>query len=157
MDKTHSQTSKYPRLWQDLPHALPTIWLYRRNMFDRYVSTQVAASTRVYSSLPNEEVPTVQPIALDRLEVTRAFLEWEQQDLLRKLFINVLDMSYEDLVADFDGQIRKAQEFLGVHVESVRPRIVKQMQVSVRSLVVNYAEIAKEFRGTRFERHFEYD
>jgi Sulfotransferase family len=55
-----------------------------------------------------------------------------------------IELFYEDLVADFDGEMSRVQAFLGVERRKVVPLTYRQSYLPLSAAISNYAEIEEE-------------
>jgi hypothetical protein len=67
----------------------------------------------------------------------------------------IIDLTYESLVADYVGEMRRILDILGVRHEEVKPNTQKQSSKSLSESITNYFELKEKFRGTEWETFFE--
>jgi hypothetical protein len=82
---------------------------------------------------------------LDRAERTRA--------LFRHL--PILELSYENLCADFSGSFDRVCKFLGASSQILVPRTIKQENRSLREAIVNYDRLKLVFAMSKYRRYFD--
>ncbi|HSI52881.1 MAG TPA: Stf0 family sulfotransferase [Ramlibacter sp.] len=95
------------------------IWIRRRDRLGQAISQAVAMRTNVWSSEdsrfdrnPKVEVHPYECVAALHV-VTRDDAGWET--LIRQAGLNVHEVWYEDLVADYEGEGRRVLKFLGLN------------------------------------------
>lgn len=99
------------------------IWIRRRDRLAQAVSHAVAAKTNVWSSedsrFQKEPDITVHPYAcVNALNIiSREDFGWEQ--LLPAAKLQALEVWYEDLVADYDAQMKRVMDWLGLDIASI--------------------------------------
>lgn len=66
-----------------------------------------------------------------------------------------IDLLYEDLAHDYENEIRRVQNFLGVEYEILCPSTYKQSSQSLSQEISNYFELKEKFQDTPWESFFE--
>lgn len=134
------------------------IHIKRRNILKTYLSQKRVTQTKGrWSNLSGveEENP---PIFLDYEGCLKAFTgtrEWEREyDTFFKDH-HKLDVLYENLSSDYESEMKRIQEFLGVDYQVVRPLTYKQIHQPLSRAISNYFELKERFRGTSWEEFFE--
>jgi len=138
---------------------LKIIHLKRKNRLAVELSRKIADLTDKWSSSQKgggkNEVP---PVKLDIEDCRNKFEEtknYEQTfDALFKEH-DVLEVIYEEMVADQKGQLERLHEWLGVAV--IHPEVVTKKQSSgkLKDRIENYGELKSAFRGSEWEHLFE--
>jgi hypothetical protein len=113
----------------------------------RWKDISGADDTRQRVVLPYEE-------CLNAFETTRA---WEAEHDALFPPHRRLDVSYERLCADYGGESRRMQTFLGVEFEPIQPLTHKQTRSRLRDGIANYDDLKERFRGTPWEHFFDDD
>lgn len=148
----HAREAPFAAVWDHLARQkdLRVIHIKRRNILAQYLSLQVAHRTNVWSTT-QRSAQAPEPIRLDPEECRKHFA-WVRklEDEADAHFANhpVLQVSYEALLADRQGEMGRVQRFLGVPEEEVRSRTVRQRTVPLRAAIANHDELAAAFAGT---------
>ena len=145
------------RHWIRDNQDLKIVHLTRENLLKRYASEVIATKiTKVFNTWYEPPPPT--RITLSAEECEREFAHAEhQKDRYTKLFSKheVLNLTYEELLADRDLKLAEVQAFLGVEPAEMKTRMKKLNPDSLAELLENYDELRHHFKGTRYEAFFE--
>ena len=134
---------------------MPTIVLYRTNMFDQYVSLQRAEQSRQWQVYEGADVPAYTPMQLDFDDVKRFFNKNRKLRFPPKIrWKRSMIISYEQLTQHTDAAVRRALKFIGVSQIDLKPTTVKT-GVPVQEAVVNYDELRQQFSPTRWKKFFQ--
>lgn len=155
----HAREGALRRVWPWLKECegLKIIHLRRANVLRAHLSLCRAQVTGRWIDFDGSGVDEG-PLHLDpqecreAFEMTRAW-ETEAEDHLQGC--DLLDVLYEDLVNDFDSEMRRIQSFLGVEARKLKPRTHKQATASLREAIANYDELSQEFANTQWQQFFE--
>lgn len=156
----HAQSPKWRPIWHYLKDQrnIRVVHVKRKNLLRTHLSFELAQRTGRYrSSSPGASSPPPD-LRLEYEDCLRAFSTLaEQQRRFDADFADhaLLEVSYEALASDFDGQVRTVQDFLGVTHESVRPETRKQEKRPLASAIQNYNELKARFAGSEWEPLFE--
>jgi LPS sulfotransferase NodH len=134
------------------------ILLRRRNTLRRFLSyEQARASKRWHASHPGNTAPRALTIAFG------AFCEFVDQqavdnyritDMLDRDDRPWIDIAYEDLLADRDGVMTRVLGLLDLEpIADYQTKTVQLIHGSLPELIVNYDELLKAARGTKYEAH----
>jgi LPS sulfotransferase NodH len=154
----HAREAPFAAIWDHLvrQEALRVIHIKRRNILAQYLSLQVAHKTNVWSST-QRDTRAPAPIRLGAEECRKHF-EWVRalEAEIDGFFAGhrMLQVSYEELLADRKGEMTRIQRFLDVPEEEVRAKTVRQRTVPLREAIVNYDELAAYFRGSEWADFF---
>jgi LPS sulfotransferase NodH len=137
---------------------LKVIHLKRKNLLRLLVSSKVARKTDIWkqsAELGKDIDKRVEISAEECLEFFRETLE--QQDATDEKFGGkaLMQLTYEDLTADFQGQMSSVQDFLGVTPVQLPAKTVKQNPDRLDELIVNYGDLKHALRGSRWESFLE--
>jgi LPS sulfotransferase NodH len=131
------------------------VHLVRRNKLDLLVSRKVAAARHVLHARPGDDVPATSvhvPTAsllpeLDREERKDASV----RRMLRLLRVPVLQVAYEDLMADTAAEYGRLLTFLAAVPLDHQPdwRMQKVVGTPLAETIDNYAEVVRALRPTR--------
>ncbi len=128
------------------------IHLERRNWLRRTLSLWLAEQTNVWSDR-NGTRPTVQRIEVDVDRLFAAFDELEglyARNRANLSGLDSLDVWYEELSSDYEAELARVLEFLGLDAELVRPQTHQQERRALPDIIGNYAEVAEGLAGTPF-------
>ena len=144
-----------PSEWSELlqMESLKVIILRRRNPLRRYLSEAIALRTTRWRELDNQSTGALLSVEDRRVTI-------DVDDLGRRLSNSLavfsdfdrltagsprIDVWYEDLSADLDGELRRITSFLGAGEPTVDtpPRLIKQNPEPIEDLIINVAEVAK--------------
>ncbi len=98
------------------------------------------------------------PIPLDVAECRRAFAETRKAEAEYARYFGdheMIQVFYEQLVADLSGEMRRIQALLQVPYEPVQPRTHKIEEQALSEAIENYAELKLEFENTPWAGLFE--
>ena len=145
------------RHWIRDTHDIRIVHLTRENLLKRYVSQVYATKiTNVFNTW--QEMPPPPPITLSPEECEREFAHTERrQERYTKLLAkhDVLNLTYEELIADQEVKLAQIQTFLGLEPTELRTGMKKLNPDSLTDLLENYDELREHFSGTRFESFFD--
>ena len=141
--------------------------LRRRNHLRRHVSEQIALRTRQWRADtlkgPVEQIPLDRrAISVDttelqrRMQVSREnFEEFERLSAGRPR----IELWYEDLIDDLDGELRRVAAFLGAGEPAHEhpPSLHRQNPEPLRALIINFDEVDAFLRDLGLERFLELD
>ena len=156
---THTHLPGTRCLFQRLHERFPdlrVIHSYRKNYLDAWVSLQKAEQTGVWARPADLEERVAEPyqsIEVDPNVLEGAFTTMKESDQLIETFHDserYLRVSYEDLSARFHDTVASMHRFLRVPPMQVRLPLSKQNRETHRSFLLNYDELAKHFRETRY-------
>jgi len=133
--------------------SIRVIALDRRNLLRRHVSHLVASKTRRWQFYGPASLPTPVRVVPEDLEADVDWyrLLWQQA---RSLVPAVLMIAYESLVADWEHQIGRIQDYLGVKRVPVRSRTIKP-NWPLREIVENHDDLKRHYAGSELEGWFD--
>lgn len=110
---------------------LKYVWLRRRDFLRQGVSSWRASATGQYATAGGDEPPKRPPY--DRHEINNLVALAERSDRAWKEWfagqrIAPLELSYEDMVDDLEGNVRRILAFLHVDLPSVLPPLVPRLR-----------------------------
>lgn len=155
----HAQQPTWRGVWDYLT-ALPNLHVVhvkRRNLLAIHFSRKVADQTGRWNGKV-AGAPAQGALALDPAECIQDFEEtraWEVACDQRFAGHPLHQVSYEDLAADFAGELAKVQRFLGVEVQPMQPVTAKQERQPLAQRIANYGELKAQFTGTPWAGFFE--
>jgi hypothetical protein len=145
--------------FDEIPTTTKVIRLDRRNEFARLVSECRARLSNVWQRsqrrvYENDDLP----FHMDFNKLMHWYTLHHEAQLSHekyfKRFPNSMYVWYEDLLTDWDTQMTRVFNFLGVGTVPVQPKTMKMGQ-PLRYMVSNYDEIEEKCRGTDLERFFD--
>lgn len=131
------------------------IHLYRENKLKQRLSHALALRTGKFRSFLEPVRP--EAIRLDPVRCENFFVQYAREEArLKSMFAGnrIYSVSYEQVVADVDREMKRVQRHLGLRVEVIRPTTRKQRRWPEQELIVNYAELESYFAGTQWEAYF---
>jgi hypothetical protein len=146
--------------WIERNTDIHIIHLVRANLFDSWVSYEVAKRTDQWFLARNDRIAKPPPpFAVDAAEC-EGFFEWvvEHRELTRRRFVRNpwIEIEYEhDLVSRWSATMIRLQDFLELPHESFQPISVRQQARPVRHQVSNYSVLAHRWAGSRWAAFFE--
>jgi hypothetical protein len=67
----------------------------------------------------------------------------------------LLDVHYEVLERDYQAEMERVQQFLGITVERLAVKTSRQSDKPLSVSIANYHELKEQFRGTEWEEFFD--
>jgi LPS sulfotransferase NodH len=140
-----------------LQREFRVIHVIRDNLLRRFLSNQVALSTQAWKDTGGTNPSTLKV----KLSWRELFVDMRQTldraERTRVLFrpLPFVELSYENLCADFTGNFARVCEFLGASYERLAPRTFKQENRSLREAIVNYDRLKPLFAVSKYRRFFD--
>ncbi len=135
------------------------IHLKRRNRLKTFASGRVARLTKKYIEY-QEETENARNININLTidECERQFTrigQWEKyyDDIFQEH--KMLEVFYENLVAEQQTECNRLLDFLGVRRKPLSTRFKKQRTNPVSEVIENYEELKRHFSGTEWGRFFD--
>ena len=152
-----SHVQARPYLWPQIMSYAPRIVYVRRlNALKVLVSREAAAQSGIYHVVEKRKAKTVL-LDTDRLQDDLARIERETE-LCRELLRNasdVLEIVFEDYVADIPAGNARLLDFLGLRRETLHSSLKKVNPDNLRKVIANYDQVAQALEGSRFEIHLD--
>lgn len=155
----HAQDDFRKILWSYLKDQkdLKIIHLTRNNTLRIVLSLKKAFKTDKWTNISGDAEEKL-AISLDYEECLKEFI-WshEVKKQYDTYFENhpMIEVFYENLCNNYEGEIKRIQKFLGVPYETVKPSTFKQSTEPLSESISNYFELKEKFKGTPWEKHFE--
>jgi LPS sulfotransferase NodH len=155
----HAQSDSRETVWTFLKEQknIAVIHIKRSNSLRAFLSLKKAFATNRWTSTWGPDEDNVS-IPLDYGECLERFV-WakEIKEQYDTYFSGhpMLEVNYEQLCEDTDGQCRRIQEFLGVDYRPLRPSTYKQAQLPLSKAISNYFELKAGFARTPWESFFD--
>lgn len=155
----HAKLDSRQVIWDMLRERkdIKVIHLKRHNTLREILSLKKAFKTNRWTNITGNEEENFS-IFLDYEECLREFTYAQQAKEEYELLFqehSVLELVYEDLSNDYQGEMKRVQEFLGVVPEPVQPLTYKQSNQALPEAISNYFELKKKFKGTAWAEYFE--
>jgi LPS sulfotransferase NodH len=155
----HAREPQLAPLWPYLAQAddIKIIHLKRRNILRTHLSRERAIRTDEWARLDDAPRPET-PIHLDYERCLADFEQtrrWEEEMDAFFAGREMLQLTYEALVADMTGEMDRVQAFLGVPRRDLTPLTKKQAQKPLSAAIANYDELKARFAGTPWAAFFE--
>jgi len=155
----HAQEDCRKAVWPYLKgqRDLKVIHLKRNNTLRMFLSEIKAFQTNRWTNI-NGEKEESDPVSLNYEDcLGRFILAEEEKKQFDAYFSNhqKIDVYYENLADDYEREMKRVQQFLGVNHEIVRPSTYKQSNQALSQAIANYFELKERFKGTRWEEFFE--
>jgi LPS sulfotransferase NodH len=155
----HAHSAKWQPVWDYLAAQpeLKVIHIKRNNLLKIHLSRKRATATDRWVNVSGEREPHT-PVRLDYEECLADFVQtraWENE--YARFFANhaMLDMSYELLACDYQAEMKRVQNFLGVEPQGLAPETHRQSDASLSASITNYDELKKQFEGSVWHAFFE--
>jgi LPS sulfotransferase NodH len=154
----HARSGPQATVWDHLREepALAIIHIKRLNILEQYLSLRVAHATNIWSTARHPD-GTAEPISLAPEDCLRHFEEVRAQEQACDAFFagcRILNLAYEDLVADRASAMKTVGAHLGLSLEPAKPSIVRQRTQPLSSAIANYDELREFFAGSVWESFF---
>ncbi len=135
--------------WLDAQRDIRIISIDRRNRLLQLLSWQTAKLTQQWLMMaPTERsLPMIEISSEQLMTFVEAADAGRDAALARLSNLKRIDVVYEDMVSDFDAQIRRVLDFLGVEAADVRPATLKQGGQPLRTRIRNFDALRAEMRG----------
>jgi LPS sulfotransferase NodH len=157
----HAQTGQLKTLWDYFKDRteIRIVHLKRKNILRTHLSRKKADITGAWANIsgqPDEQVQFTIDYEECRLDFERT-RAWEQD--YDSFFQNhpKIEVIYEQLAQDYQSEIGRVQEFLGLPLEPLAPKTYKQAQLPLSESIYNFLELKGKFVGTPWEDFFEND
>jgi LPS sulfotransferase NodH len=155
----HAHQEKWQPVWEYLAaqRELKVIHIRRDNLLKLHLSRKRARLTDRWVNLSGAPEQYA-PILLDYQECLNEFVQtrkWESEYV--QFFANhaLLDVHYEALAQNYQGEIGRVQRFLGLSLDAVTPKTHQQSDQPLSASVSNYYELKERFQGTEWQDFFE--
>ncbi len=149
----------WDRLKRD--RSVTIIHLTRDNILRSLISKKIGLKTKRWTeNVHNKDVVPLEDkkIHLDANECRNYFVEMTAyQERTNKIFVNhsLVHVSYEELAGNTRGVINNLYSRLGVKPYQKDSQLKKQNPESIKELVLNFEDLKKELKGSRWETFFE--
>lgn len=132
---------------------IAVISLHRTDLLSYFLSLEVARRAGKWLLDPGATRPS-EAISIDAERAEEAFerrVRYRTQIRERFAHHPFMELTYEDLTRDTGAALTRVQSFLGVEPLALAPATLKQEIRPLREAISNYDELARRWRGTRWE------
>jgi LPS sulfotransferase NodH len=155
----HAQNDSRKPVWAFLKDQknLKVIHLKRNNTLRVVISEMKAMKTNQWTNTTGIEEDNF-VTSLDYEECLQWFTRTHEFKKQYDIFFKdhpKIDVSYENLSRNYENEVKRIQEFLGVNYESVKPSTYKQSSQPLSKAISNYVELKEQFKNTPWEEFFE--
>lgn len=154
----HAQKDGLEEIWPHLQARtdIRVLHIKRRNILRTHLSRERAVRTDRWANVTGEREKEP-PIALKYEDCLQDFIQtrqWEEE--YDRFFANhqMLNVVYEELLANFDQQVSLIQDFLEVRRKKLESDTHKQSHQSLSESIANFDELKEKFAGTQWEAFF---
>lgn len=155
----HAAEGSWSPVWPYLEQMsdLRIIHIKRRNILKTHLSRKRAELTDSWVNTSGQKEKPVS-VTLDYAECLADFERtraYEEAFDARLAHHPIIEVAYEELARDYDGQMKLVQEFLGVPYSAVSPAIYKQSRQTLAEAISNYDELKAQFQATPWAAFFQ--
>jgi LPS sulfotransferase NodH len=155
----HADRSSRSAVWSYLEshREIKVIHIKRRNTLRALLSLKKAFATNRWTET-GPPAPDTLSVLLDPDECWRRFALAEGTKARFDAVFGQharLDVVYEELERDHEGQMSRVQDFLGVDRHAVKPLTYKQASMPLARAIVNYGDLKAMFADTRWKEFFD--
>ncbi len=156
----HARAEKWKTVWPYLQAEkdVHIIHLKRGNILKTYLSLQKARMTNQWISPSGAERKELPPITLSYegcLDMFTETREYEQQHDLFFADHPKIEVIYENMFKNYESEMKRIQQFLGVASKEVQPVTQKQAKKSLSQSIANYFELKEAFAQSEWSDFFE--
>ncbi len=154
----HAQDAEWRAIWPFLQAQtdIHVIHMKRRNMLQTHLSRKRAEITDSWVNTTGQK-ETAPTITLDYAECLADFQRTRAYEEEYDRFFAAhpkMELIYEELAADYATKMESVQQFLGLSLQPIQPRIYKQSHKPLSQAIANYAELKEQFAGSEWEAFF---
>lgn len=155
----HAQNENWKPVWTYLRNQedLRIIHIKRKNFLKTHFSLIKAFKTNEWGNTSGAQKENVS-ISLSYEDCLKSFIKMQEWEKKYDIFFEnnyKIDVLYENLSNDYENEMKRIQEFLGVDYEVVTPSTYKQSNQPLSKAISNYFELKEKFKGTPWEEFFE--
>lgn len=134
------------------------IHLTRGNKLKQYLSLVKAWQSDEWKSVSGKNSLNIEEFNLNPDDCRRFFEKASsQEEKFNQLFNEhpKLDLVYENLTRDLEGELNRVQKFLDLPIKTLTANLRKQRSSPAASSITNYSHLKEKFRGGKWEMFFE--
>ena len=148
-------TNNFRCLWQWIKHKqdIKIILLTRHNLLAAYTSLLIARKTEKFG-IKNVSERTNATVAIDPEKCIAEFQKRKKYNKMIRECVKhheVMEVTYENLIADLSARFRQLQEFLTVDVQELQVSTVQQNVRPLSQIITNYNELRQHLLGTEWK------
>jgi hypothetical protein len=134
---------------------LKVLHLKRHNMLKTWLSHKLAESTDEWWTYSrNSKKEKIRIEYQEALEFFTRLQGWEAEFDSKFSDRSKLEIVYEQLSREMDGEFRRIQEFLDVPYQPIKPTLSKRPRRPLSAQIENYAELKEQFQATPWADFF---
>jgi len=163
----HARDEAWSPVWEYLRKdtSLHIIHIKRRNILKTHLSRQRAMASDKWVKMEDvsrhvDNGTLAQPIMLDYEACLADFVNTRNWEIEADAYFAdhpKIELFYEDFARDWQSQMTRVQDFLGVKFEDVRPQTHKQRSQSLPEIIANFYDLKTQFAGSAWEPFFDDD
>lgn len=148
---------KYKDFW-NFTTGTKGILIRRENLLARFVSEQIARKDRRWNTDNEKEAERLRNDESRRVAVNiPQFLEsakrlTKESDEARERFDKWIEITYEELIDDYDGNMKRILRFLEVDDTTIPQPIKYKVGRPLHKAITNYMQVWWALRGTGYEK-----
>ncbi|MBE7443828.1 MAG: sulfotransferase domain-containing protein [Planctomycetia bacterium] len=156
----HAQDNSRKAVWPYLKDQkdLKIIHLTRINTLKLILSLKKAFKSNRWTDIAGQGQEEDFVVSLDYKECLHEFTWSEEVKKQYDIYFEdspKIDVFYENLSKNYNDEIRRVQEFLGINYEVARPSTYQQSKQPLSKSISNYFELKEKFKRTPWEKFFE--
>jgi LPS sulfotransferase NodH len=143
--------------WLNCNKDIKVIFLIRKNFLASITSAEKARKTGIWGITDNSSRDKLN-VTLDYENLVMRFKNRHRSNaeaLNRLSNHQILQITYEEIIGDYNNKIRNIQNFLGVDFELHKPIGKKQEVRPLSEVITNYNELRGRFINTEWSSFFE--
>lgn len=147
------------KIWQQISSLenLKIIFLRRKNLLEAALSLKLAQKTKIWQRKIGDPIVVDEKIKIEPSFI-KDFFEYNERSFqeLTKIFKNhkCIDVTYEDLIRNWDQNIETIENFLNVKKTILPFSTEKRTKSKPKNLIENFEELSKEFINTKWKNMF---
>ena len=158
---SHFKTEKTKIIWDYLIENkdIKIIHIKRKNLLRNFVSLKIAAKTNEWRSFSEKSNIENKQITLTKEECLQEFeLQEKTMSEIDNRFKNhrIINVYYNDLISKREETMNRIFEFLNTKkIEIENTVLKKQNPETLNELIINFTDLKKEFKNTKWEAFFQ--
>ncbi len=154
----HASMPPFKQIWEHITNdeTIHILHIKRNNMLATHLSRVQADQNNRWVNITGEKEKQ-SPVVIDPRICQEDFettAQWEEEADERFKHHPMIQICYEDLVANMDRVMRNVQEFLGLEYQALTPQTYKQSALTPAQSISNYPDLKEYFSGSRWESFF---
>ncbi|MCB2141255.1 hypothetical protein KQH27_00945 [bacterium] len=154
----HARKGSGEMVWKYLKSHkdIKVIHLKRKNMLRTFLSHRKALQNKIWVDISGNKIAPP-PIYIDPEECNRFFERMTKWQSDSDNFFSEhpkIEIFYEKMVKSTEIELNRVQQFLDVDNRNIGPSTFKQAKRTISKDIINYEELKKCFKGTKWEEFF---